>query len=202
MDKRDKAILELKLLRDKLKQTHKRVLLEAERENEAAKSFLKDGNKQRAKLALMRKKIQMSKYEQVETQILNLENTVMAIEDGALDLSVLKGIELGNKELAKLHKELSPEKAQAIVDEFEDLAHVQTEIDAILQQQPSNAQRENINLTVEAELDEILAAGSSTRSAREYPSVPTDLIPEKSGSKPVNREPAVPMKEAVQLQEV
>lgn len=82
---RDKAILELKVQRDRLKQYQKKVIIILNtikievviaRETEVAKQQLAAGNKDRALLALRRKKYQQTTLEKTFAQLLNLEQLV------------------------------------------------------------------------------------------------------------------------------
>ena len=56
----DKAVLQLKTQRDKLKQYQKKIQLNLEKERELAKKLLKDGKKDRALLLLKKKRAQES----------------------------------------------------------------------------------------------------------------------------------------------
>jgi charged multivesicular body protein 6 len=87
---RDKAILDLKVQRDRLKQYQKKVLIPfcflksisvqifivLEREVEIAKEHIRNGHKDRAMLALKKKKYQEQLLEKTNGQLLNLEQLV------------------------------------------------------------------------------------------------------------------------------
>ncbi|MEQ2264122.1 Charged multivesicular body protein 6, partial [Xenotaenia resolanae] len=69
----DKAILQLKQQRDKLKQYQKRITVQLEKERLLAKQLLKDGKKEKALLLLKKKRYQDQLLEKTESQISNLE---------------------------------------------------------------------------------------------------------------------------------
>jgi len=72
----DKAILDLKIQRDKLNQYQKKIQAVLDREYEIAKINLKKGDKKKALLALKKKKYQEQLIEKIDTQLLNLEELV------------------------------------------------------------------------------------------------------------------------------
>ena len=72
----DKAILEMKLQRDKLRQYQKKIVLILDRETAIARQCLKKGDKQRSLLALRQKKYQQSMLEKTDEQLMILEQLV------------------------------------------------------------------------------------------------------------------------------
>lgn len=76
---RDRAILELKVQRDRLKQYVKKINTVVERETEIARLHLRAGNKDLALLSLKKKKYQQQLLEQTSTQIFNLEQLVIFV---------------------------------------------------------------------------------------------------------------------------
>lgn len=77
---RDRAILDLKVQRDRLKQYQKRITNVLTRETEIAKEHLKAGHRDKALLALKKKKYQEQLMEKTSVQLLNLEQMVECIE--------------------------------------------------------------------------------------------------------------------------
>jgi len=72
----DKAILDLKVQRDRLRQYNKKLENVVTRETENAKKHLAKGEKQRALLALRRKKFQEGLLEKTNLQMTNLDELV------------------------------------------------------------------------------------------------------------------------------
>ena len=68
----DRAVLELKKQRDKLKQYQKKIEGNLESDKQLAKKLLKDGKKDRAKLLLRKKKYQESLLTRTDGQLDNL----------------------------------------------------------------------------------------------------------------------------------
>ena len=72
----DRAILDLKVQRDKLRQYSRRIQTVLDREKELAKEALVKGEKQRALLILRRRKYQEQVLVKADTQLENLEQLV------------------------------------------------------------------------------------------------------------------------------
>lgn len=164
----DKAILQLKQQRDKLRQYQKRINLQLEKERALAKQLLKDGKKEKALLLLKKKKYQDQLLDKTENQISNLEHMVQDLEFAQIEIKVLDGLKVGNECLKKMHEAMSIEDVERIMDETQDAIDYQRQIDEMLAG----------SLTQEDE-DEILAELEAiTQEDVELPEVPSDELPE------------------------
>ncbi|XP_072501368.1 charged multivesicular body protein 6 isoform X1 [Notamacropus eugenii] len=128
----DKAILQLKQQRDKLKQYQKRITQQLEREREFARQLLRDGKKERAKLLLKKKRYQEQLLDKTENQITNLETMVQNIEFTQIEMKVIEGLKFGNECLNKMHQVMSIEEVERIMDETRDAVEYQKQIDDLL----------------------------------------------------------------------
>ncbi|TFK57056.1 hypothetical protein OE88DRAFT_1715829 [Heliocybe sulcata] len=137
----DRAILDLKLQRDKLKQYQKKIQQVLDREKEIARQHLAVGDKQRALIALRRRKYQESLLVKTDGQLESLEQLVSTIEFSLIEVSVLHGLKQGNEVLKEIHKEMNAESVEKLLEETAEAREYQREIDEML----SN------NLTVEEE---------------------------------------------------
>lgn len=77
--KHDKAVWDLKVQRDKLVQYKKKLNLVIEKEISVAQELLKQKKKEKAKLALQKKKYQESMLEKAELQLDNIKKLVRKI---------------------------------------------------------------------------------------------------------------------------
>ncbi|XP_055366574.1 charged multivesicular body protein 6-like isoform X2 [Betta splendens] len=128
----DKAILQLKQQRDKLKQYKQRVTLQLEKERLLAKQLLKDGRKEKALLLLKKKRYQDQLLETTEGQISNLEHMVQDIEFMQMEMKVIEGLKVGNDCLKSMHEIMSVEDVERILDETQESIEYQRQIDEML----------------------------------------------------------------------
>lgn len=90
----DRAVLQLKQQRDKVKQFQKKVVLQLEKDREMARKLLQEGKKDKAKLMLRKKKFQETLLEKTDVQLDNLEQLVHDIEFAQIEMQVVKGLEV------------------------------------------------------------------------------------------------------------
>lgn len=84
----DKAILQLKQQRDKLKQYQKRIEVNLERDRQLAKKLLDDGKRERAKLLLKKKKYQEKLLQNTDNQLEKLEQLTHDLEFAVVEVQV------------------------------------------------------------------------------------------------------------------
>ncbi|KAF0450498.1 Snf7-domain-containing protein [Gigaspora margarita] len=128
----DRAILDLKIQRDKLIQYQKKLQVISDKETEIAKKALRNGNKRGALLALKKKKYQEQLLKKTDTQLLNLEELTQSIEFALVEKDVLSGLELGNNILKEIHKEMTIEKVEKLMEDTTDAIAYQNEIEELL----------------------------------------------------------------------
>ncbi|KAI9261054.1 Snf7-domain-containing protein [Sporodiniella umbellata] len=128
----DKAVLDLKVQRDKLKKYQKKIHTVIEKEIALAKVALSQGNKSKALLALKKKKYQEQLLEKTEQQLMNLEELTQSIEYAVVEKQVLEGLKNGNSVLNEIHKETSLEAVERLMDDTADAIAYQKEIDEML----------------------------------------------------------------------
>ncbi|KAG0422143.1 hypothetical protein HPB47_002015 [Ixodes persulcatus] len=100
----DKAVLQLKQQRDKIKQYQKKIVTSLENERKLAKKLLQDGRKERAKLLLKKKRFMEQMLEKTDGQLTNLERMTHDIEYAQIEIQVVEGLKVGNESLKKLHQ--------------------------------------------------------------------------------------------------
>ncbi|XP_061387740.1 charged multivesicular body protein 6-A [Musca vetustissima] len=169
----DKAVLQLKQQRDRLKQYQKRIELSLENDRQLAKKCLAQGRKERAKLLLRKKKYQETMLANTDKQLENLEKMAADIEFAQVEMQVLDGLKQGNAALKKMHEILDINEIEKIMDETRDGIEKQQEIDAIL----SDALTQQDEDDVLAEL-EALEAEEDAKITDSLPEVPSDKLPE------------------------
>ncbi|KAI0639706.1 Snf7 family [Trametes polyzona] len=170
--KQDRAILDLKLQRDKVRQYQKKIQAVLDREHEIAKQQLAAGRKDRALIALRKRKYQESLLVKTDAQLENLEKLVSTIEFSLVEVSVLHGLQQGNEVLKEIHKELNIENVERIMEETAEAREYQREIDEMLAGSLSLEDEE----AVQAELRELQleTLGVAEERPISLPSVPTE----------------------------
>ncbi|XP_049716653.1 charged multivesicular body protein 6 isoform X1 [Elephas maximus indicus] len=165
----DKAILQLKQQRDKLRQYQKRITQQLERERAIARQLLRDGKKERAKLLLKKKRYREQLLDKTENQITSLERMVQSIEFTQIEMKVMEGLQFGNECLRKMHQVMSIEEVERILDETQEAVEYQRQIDELL---AGSLTQEDEDAVLE-ELDAI------TQEQVELPEVPAEPLPDK-----------------------
>ncbi|KAF2878739.1 hypothetical protein ILUMI_27433 [Ignelater luminosus] len=180
----DKAILQLKQQRDKLKQYQKRIELSLTKDRELAKTLLNDGKKERAKLLLRKKRYQEQLLQKTDGQLENLERMAHDLEFAQIEIQVIDGLKHGNEALKKVNEVLNLEDIERILEETREGVEKQREIDALL----SGALTEEDEEAVEAELQGIIEEA--------LPQVPNEPVPVQEIEEPSLPEvPSSPVKE-------
>ncbi|KAI9320813.1 Snf7-domain-containing protein [Dichotomocladium elegans] len=177
----DKAILDLKIQRDKLKQYQKKINIVLEKEVQAARHALGQGDKKRALLALKKKKYQEQLLEKTEQQLFNLEELTQSIEYALVEKQVLEGLKAGNAVLKEIHSEASIEAVEKLMDDTADAIAYQNEIDELLSGKISSEDEEEIlqeleslqKQEIEANLPAVPAQELPTPRRLSLPDVPT-----------------------------
>ncbi|XP_055609153.1 charged multivesicular body protein 6 [Uranotaenia lowii] len=176
----DKAVLQLKQQRDKLKQYQKRIELELEKDREMAKKCLATGRKERAKTLLRKKKYQEKLLSNTDAQLETIEKLAADIEFAQVEAQIVQGLKAGNEALKKVNEMLSIDEVERIMDETRESIEKQQEIDALL----NGVLTEEDEDEVLAELEQLIGTGEASAAPAEedlqLPDVPQDeLVREK-----------------------
>ncbi|XP_003387668.1 PREDICTED: charged multivesicular body protein 6-A-like [Amphimedon queenslandica] len=170
VSEQDRAILQLKRQRDELNKYQKRINTQIEREKGVAKKLIQDGKKDRAKLLLKKKRYLEGLLDKTDTQIDNLMQMVETLEYTQIEMKVVEGLKQGNECLQEMHKIMSLEDVEKIMDETQDAIAYQQEIDELLGQNLTGEDEE----AIAAELENILTADiPEVPVTAEIPEVPT-----------------------------
>ncbi|KAL1416929.1 hypothetical protein MTO96_027371 [Rhipicephalus appendiculatus] len=172
----DKAILQLKQQRDKIKQYQKKILFNLENERQLARKLLNDGRKEKAKLLLRKKRFMEQMLEKTDGQLTNLEKMVHDIEFAQIEIQVVEGLKVGNESLKKLHEVLSVEAIEKIMDETQEGIEKQKEIDDLLSGQLTVEDDEAVLAELEA-----LVSEDEARAVLDLPTVPLADVPSAEG---------------------
>ncbi|KAH7395298.1 charged multivesicular body protein-like protein 6 [Phaeosphaeria sp. MPI-PUGE-AT-0046c] len=147
----DKAILDMKNQRDKLRQYQKRITVLTDREKEIAKECLAKGQTDKAKLALRRKKYQESLLSKTDAQLAQLEQLTSDVEFALVQKDILYGLQQGTAVLKEIHKEMGGiENVEKLLADNEEARAYQEEISELLANKMSNADEDEVEDELEA----------------------------------------------------
>ncbi|KAK4507324.1 hypothetical protein PRZ48_001059 [Zasmidium cellare] len=200
----DRAILDLKIQRDKLQQYQKRITTITSRETEIAKECLRNGSKDKALLALRRKKYQESLLAKTDQQLAQLQALTSDVEFALVQKDVMFGLQQGTAVLKEIHKEMGGlDKVEMILSESEEaqayqkvrkitmearvfiLIHLQ-EINEMLSGKMSNEDEDEVDEELEAMEQEALRAQGITTMPN-APSVTAGELPDAPDETPEER---------------
>ncbi|CAK7203364.1 Vacuolar protein sorting-associated protein 20 [Sporothrix eucalyptigena] len=171
----DKAILDLKIQRDKLHQYQRRVTVLTNRETEIAKEMLARGDKKRALLALRRKKYQESLLAKTDAQLEQLEKLTSNVEFALIQKDVVFGLQQGTKVLQEIHREMGGlAHIEKLMGDTADAIAYQEEVSEMLGNSMSNADEDEVE-------DELAALEAEMAPAQPAPVV----LPNAPNTQPV-----------------
>jgi charged multivesicular body protein 6 len=111
----------MKVQRDKLQQYQKRIKVVTDRETEVARECLRLGHKDKALLALRRKKYQESLLTKTDQQLAQLQALTSDVEFALVQKDVVFGLQQGTAVLKEIHKEMGGlDKVELIMSETEE----------------------------------------------------------------------------------
>ncbi|RHZ66235.1 ESCRT-III subunit protein VPS20 [Aspergillus thermomutatus] len=141
----DRAILDLKNQRDKLRQYQKRITVLTDRETAIAKECLARDDRRRALLALRRKKYQETLLSKTDAQLEQLEQLTSQVEFSLVQKDVLFGLQQGTRVLQAINKEMGGiEAVEKLMGETEEARAYQEEISQMLAGQLSNQDEDEV----------------------------------------------------------
>ncbi|KAL0402779.1 UNVERIFIED_CONTAM: Vacuolar protein sorting-associated protein [Sesamum radiatum] len=180
----DKAILSLKTQRRKLAQYQQQLEAVIEAEKQAAKDLLREKKKDRALLALKKKKVQEDLLKQVDGWLINVEQQLADVELASKQKAVFESLKAGNNAVKAIQSEINLDDVQKLMEDTAEAKAYQDEISAILGEKLSAEDEEEIlaefenletQITIQ-ELPEVPSAAPSTEEPDEeldLPDVPT-----------------------------
>ncbi|CAO1366466.1 unnamed protein product [Diamesa tonsa] len=172
----DKAVLQLKQQRDKIKQYQKRIEQSLIKDRELAKLCISKGQKPRALLILRKKKYQENLLGNTDKELEVLEKLTADLEFAQVQQQVIEGLKVGNEALKKVHEVLTIDEVERIMDETREGIEKQQEIDTILSGALTDQDEDEVNAELEALIDiqrepvEVIEEDISDQ----LPDVPTD----------------------------
>jgi len=141
----------MKNQRDKLRQYQKKITVITNREKEIARECLAKGEKEKALLALRRKKYQESLLSQTDGQLEQLEKLTSNVEFALVQKDVVFGLQRGTEVLTMINKEMGGlASVEKIMEDSAEARREQEEISEALAGQLSNQEEDDVEDELEA----------------------------------------------------
>ncbi|CAE6257672.1 unnamed protein product [Arabidopsis arenosa] len=177
----DRAILSLKTQRRKLGQYQQKLEKVIEAEKQAARDLIREKRKDRALLALRKKRTQEELLKQVDQWVINVEQQLADIELTSKQKAVFESLKQGNSAIKAIQSELDLDDVQKLMDDTADAKAYQDELNAILGEKLSAEDEEDVlaefdNLEsqlIVAEMPEVPTKESEESDKLDLPDVPT-----------------------------
>jgi len=113
----DCAVLKLKVACDKVTAFKRKIDEEIEKSQEMAQQLVRMKRKERAMLALKRKKYLEKQYRTCDAELNNVKNLLCAFEFASVQQEVARSLDKGNEALQRLQNQISLEDAERIMEE-------------------------------------------------------------------------------------
>jgi len=176
---KDKAVLELKNARDRLKKYRKQLEKDSLMLTEQAKKLIAMKQKGRALLLLKLRRSRETEATKLDKELLSILEMISNVEWEYANMEVLKALKLGNAALNKLHQEMSVDDVVELLEQTNEAIEVENRINEVFASQFDTLID---NGELERELAELMGEyeGASPGTAKTdgiiFPQVPSSLV--------------------------
>ncbi|EWM21846.1 snf7 family protein [Nannochloropsis gaditana] len=140
----DRAVLDLKVAKDRLKRYQMKMHSEKMRLTEKAKELVTAGRKDRALLVLKMRRLREDEQAKAAGQLLNVEQLITQIEWEREQLQVFDALKSGNQALEAIHKIVSLEEVDKLMADTADSIAYEQEISRLLSNNLSAGAEEEV----------------------------------------------------------
>ena len=159
IDEKDRAMLDLKLVRDKLKKFNTQLESDSVKLDSQIRQLLSSNHRDRAMTTLKLKKIKEKKISETNSQLMKVEEMVDSIRTAAWNAEMFKTLQAGTKVLQDLTASTSIEKVQRLMEDNADAVQASDEIvQAMNEAMTSSSSSVTDMASFETEIEAALAA--------------------------------------------
>ena len=176
---RDRAVLDLKVSRDKCKKYQVKLEAEADKLKAKAAALLRQGQKDRALLMMKIRKMRMTAYDTATKQLLQLEEMTVRIGSAANTQQVVEGLKQGNEVLKGIHQVMSVVAVDEVMDDLRESQAIEDEIASRLGEAYANVDQSEVEAEYAAMIE---AEGAAV--AEQLPDAPRPNASELADSMP------------------
>ena len=155
INEEEKALLDCKICRDKIKKYIKSLEKNAALKKEKAKEALQNKNKDRARLNLRQAKMYQEQIKTADGQLEMIETQISQIETAQSQRSAMSVLKEGNEVLKKLQSEVNAEKFQEIADDMEEIKEQQNELSEFFKSRGIEENDEELDNELDKLLDSV-----------------------------------------------
>ena len=127
-----KAVMQLMVMRDKLKEYQNKIEIRLENDRFYAKQFFFSGKRETARFILRKIKFQKSLLQKADSQMDRIGELVQNVNFSEVEDQVIAALRLGNVELRKMQRILRIEDEGEVVDETKDIMEFHKDIEAMI----------------------------------------------------------------------
>jgi len=142
---KDKAVLDLKRQKIKMKNYKSRINAMLEKEVKMAKQLIKQKKKKKALLVLKKKKYLETLVVRTDKALLNVEKLVDSIEYASMQKQIFEAMKAGNECLQQINSEISVEEVEQLMEDTEEAIAYQDQVSNILAGSLSNEDVSDVN---------------------------------------------------------
>merc|ERR1712110_1286914 len=130
--------------RDRLIKYEKEMQKKIDRETAICKELLKQKKRDKAKLALRKKKYQMNLLDKARNQLFNIEELIENVESAQMQQDIFKAMQTGTDLLQQINSEMDLDEVEQLMDDTAEAIAYQQELNEILSQSLTDVDDEDV----------------------------------------------------------
>ena len=175
----DKAVLQVKVSRDKVKKYQQRLEADNEKQTQLAIRLAKEGKKERAKLVIKAKKAREAMITKADGMLATLQKQLNDLEQAKLTKDLADSLQMTNTVLKDMNEKLTPEMVESLMDENAEQADKIKEISELLGQNMSPQDEIDAEEEYERMLAQLEAEEGGEQGNEEQQEEPEEEVQEK-----------------------